>query len=1602
MFYLLSEAIIIIRKGFKMTNNFSTISENLKAGKSAYSPFDLNKLMAEIQPFLLDLTSKIAPFTAEEITDLLNILEPLIEGEMEREFCEALSPETVAGIFDKLLISDNTTDTEKVILAFLDIFRFSEFLVKIYGISGWDQKIELVIEKSNYTFGKLFSRRVSRYKNKTLFCVLNGKNKVNYSWNEVSKIVANYSQSLSNNLNNKNSPVAFLLENSPEMAFLDLACLTSGIVNVMIPANSVPAHIEFILNKTASNLIFVHDEQQLSKIKSIRKNLKHSPLVVLLQGNSTEEWVINFQKFLRKTEISANPKSTIRQTSDTATVMFTSGTTGDPKGIIFTDKNIVYKRFCRALAIPKIGDNDIFLAYLPLFHTFGRYLEMTGSVFLGAEYVFMENPAVETLIANMKFVKPSVFISIPKKWSQIYEYISSKTDLETASPAEIRLALENATGGNLRWGLSAAGYLDPEVFLFMQNNGVELLSGFGMTEATGGITMTPPGEYVRNSIGKPLPGINIKLGEDGELLVKGGYVMKGYFGEAPSETFDNDGWFPTGDIMRMDKNGYIEIIDRKKEIYKNIKGETIAPQKIENFFRDFDSVKQVFLVGDHRPFNTILIVPEMENLNPDLDNLDKIRDYYSSMVVGVNQFLAPFERIVDFRIADRTFSAEKGELTPKGTYKRKVIEANFKDTIEQMYLKPFTELYPDNIPVRLPNWFLREKGCLSTDVISIPGEIAIPKSGISLLVKRSRHKDKKIIKIGSYLYETDYKTVDLQNLLINPLYWIGNKELVDFCGESIVQWYRNSNPDKNLRVVDTVGKMTANPHLIENMNEFIESEEISLWGLHNATLILQMHDINSNFLAVRYLKKVLQHKNLQAYKPALNITLRPYINDSVLIRREMFKLAVVNKAESINNLFRLYFGFNADLLDENLTQFLVEEFNDRNFVRSIEETIDLILHDSEFDNHQNKIMSSLIHLLGAYGILHPTSYELIRQVFVKYQLLTEFPHISVIAGNERTRMREGFRGWLGENHDIAVDIETGEEYRWRDVMIFEQDIDPDDKDRITGVITKTAVLREAIFLLSDAKIIMLANIPPGGVWVSHLRTYHDKVVYRVSVQTRMQGSFEFVLNLNKKLSVAKVREEVNWLILAGSRHFMHELVEDFGGYWEDFDLWSGKFVAGDTVDRYLQRELKRQDESSTEKIAHLWPFFVWNASAAFFNFWKLTGYRLKLGDCSPGNFIIAPHDYQSGTKVVSFSEREAYSNIAELFQYFMKNFVSAVERNYPSIINRHITNYVFSGLINTEGERKGLEILSHLKQHLIKNTSELSSEIMPDLDSYLDKVTTDGFIPKQLYFSIKRFHRWFKLNSEASFEAQAEMLNDLYSTYQLTKLDESYPGSRLRFFLDTIFTQSSQSLINSMKEIFKKYRTNTIQQDEFRVHLSALENEFELSDREKYFITRLSYPHLRPGDTAALLAASSEGFNKTNLVVKYEDYEGETFYIRQPISPKEISKLHQLFQEVNLDISFKPEHEFLVAVSERGFIIGGLFYSFTDAQTVFMDKIVVAGRYRKKGISDKLMNELFNRLPGAGVTFVTTGFFRPEYFYRFGFKIERKYSGLVKTLTTEN
>jgi len=1485
--------------------------------------------------------------------------------------------------------------------SYFEVFRSTKFLTRIYDDNRWPDLIHELLDKTNYTFPRLFNHRVRNYGNKIIITIMESESQMDITWREVSNNVTAISRGLYAILgeNPSTQKIAFLCENSIDMVYFDLACLTSGIVNIMIPANSVPAQIAYILKRTEPSAVVVSGQIQLDKIREIRKDLQFlKSIIIFFEPKIREKDYISIKQLKKageQIEISEIESITEKlKLGDLASVMFTSGTTGNPKGIMFAHRNIVFKRFARAMAIPEIGEQDIFLSYLPLYHTFGRWFEMTGSMFWNARYTCMENASGEAMVNNMQRIRPSIFISIPKKWYQLVERISKDADLERDDDEKILKAIKQITGGKLRWGLSAAGHLDSEVFQFFQRYGIELMSGFGMTEATGGITMTPPGKYIPNSLGKELPGIQIKMAEDGELLIKGPYVMTGYFNPEESDVEMEDGWLPTGDIMKRDENGFIQIIDRKKEIYKNIKGETIAPQKIENFFSEFEFIKNVFLVGDHRYYNTVLIYPNFESTQVDFSamNNEEINNYFSSVIVSVNKFLAPFERIVDYRVIDREFDAAKGELTPKGTYRRLIIEKNFADVINPMYSKTYISINCTSIEIRIPNWFLRDMGLTAHEITYSNNVLHLKDKKWELTIDAADDK----IQIGQFQYKITGKFLDFGKVLNNPLLWLGNEQLVNFTGENIFKWSRMEEQQDSIMFISTREDEVTEYHIKEQLQLLLYKKEYTLLGLHLSALGLVSKNYDEGQLAVEYLDKVADENNIEINSLAVEILKRSIKISNINIQRLAYCALIDSvSVEQLYIISREFFAMDTYFVNPEVIESIQRKILPDDKLNSI---LDLTQYYTELKDMRSV---PLFSLLSKYGAKHPAKFKIIRQKLVQYQLSTDDDKLQETARKARLDMRAGFREWIGDVQQVAVDIETGNEYTWDDVVIFEEDIKEDDKEKILLALKNTALIKEAVFLFSKGRLIQLDGIPPGGVWVSYLGTEHGKSVYRVSIQTRDHGGYDFALNLSIKMTYDEIVEEVEWLIRAGTVHDGQQLVEDFGGFWNDFGLWSEEFIHGQTTGKFLKLIARQKDEKMIERARHLWPFLIWSGISAYADFWHRTGRRLEIDDPSVENVIIPAHDYQTGTRIVSISARKKHENLLDMLLNFYKNFIEQTEEQYPFLKDISDWKYVFSAFPDTFGFKKGIDILRICCEELEDQKGTPNYEMMKkEFEKFKESIAHEGFIPRRLYFAIRRYHRWLELNHQATTQARAASLSELYITYALNELEDSYPETRTMFFYKTVFADSAADLRNNLKTIITELRDKTIKPDDLTIQISSLQKHIDLTDDEKFFLTRLSYPHVSPDDSAEIITLDSGGEARANLVVHREDLDGNGFNIREPINPKEIAKLHQLYMNNKLAVQFRPEHQFLIAVNERGYLIGGIYFYKVDDHVAHLEKIVVDTHYRKKGVSDLLMTEFFKRMKNANHELVTTGFFRPEYFYRFGFKIEHKYAGLVKDLTS--
>lgn len=535
--------------------------------------------------------------------------------------------------------------------------------------------------------------------------------------------------------------VGLIAENRPEWLVSDMAMVSLGIVNVPMYTTLTPKQIEFILNDAGCSCVIVSNQFQLNKVLKILDNVPTTKKVIVMATESSvpDERVIQFKDLLLAGEraLARSPgtiksRSTVVKPSDLLTIIYTSGTTGNPKGVMLSHHNMVTNVRASADCIP-FGPGDIILSYLPLCHSFERMAGYYTAMSCGVTIAYAES--IDTLSENLLEVRPTIVTTVPRLFERIHNRIMKqladaptirRTIFEWGIEAGKRYAaarkkgrpplvlgiarrlfdtlvyrkITSRTGGRIKFFVSGGAALPKELGIFFEAVGIPIIEGYGMTEASPVISVNRVDNYRFGTVGQTIPGVEVRIAEDGEILVKGPNVMLGYWNNEKEtrEAIDADGWLHTGDIGCIDDSGFLSITDRKKHLFVTSGGKNIAPQPIENLIQQSHYVDQFILIGDRRMFCSALIVPDFDALREyarrnNLGNLSKdllikspaIQKLIEDELDHLQKDLSTYERVRRFTLLDQPFTIENGEMTPSMKLRRRVIEEKFKPVIETMY-----------------------------------------------------------------------------------------------------------------------------------------------------------------------------------------------------------------------------------------------------------------------------------------------------------------------------------------------------------------------------------------------------------------------------------------------------------------------------------------------------------------------------------------------------------------------------------------------------------------------------------------------------------------------------------------------------------------------------------------------------------------------------------------------------------------------------------------------------------------------------------------------------------------------------------------------------
>lgn len=538
--------------------------------------------------------------------------------------------------------------------------------------------------------------------------------------------------------------VAILSENTPEWLFCDIGILSAGGVSVGIYASNSANQVAYDMENCGAKFIVAGDEEQLDKILEIREALPQLRKIIIVDMKGlthfSDSMIITFEELLGLGESMADRNPGLFEglvhegkPEDLAILIYTSGTTGPPKGSMISHRNLFFTAKA-SLSINSAHIDDETLNFLPLSHILERLFSMVIPMTSGTISNFAEG--MDTIAQDIREVSPTIFIAVPRIWEKFYSSlilrVKDSTPLEKLAfkwtmgigkkvavyrsrskkpPFYLGIAYKLAYWAVLknlrkflgldrnRYSISGAAPISHDLLDFYRSLGIDIREGYGLTESTGAAIGHYPGDYKFGTVGKPLPGVSVKIADDGEILIKSPGIFMGYLGD-PTKTGETvvDGWLYTGDVGEIDEDGHVIILDRKKDIIITAGGKNITPSEIENQLKFSPYITDSVVIGDRRKYLTCLIMIDDENTMKyaqdnripfttyaSLTKAPEINKLIQKEVDAVNQKLSGVETIKKFRLIDIVLTVDDDEVTPTSKLKRKIVSEKFKDLIEEMY-----------------------------------------------------------------------------------------------------------------------------------------------------------------------------------------------------------------------------------------------------------------------------------------------------------------------------------------------------------------------------------------------------------------------------------------------------------------------------------------------------------------------------------------------------------------------------------------------------------------------------------------------------------------------------------------------------------------------------------------------------------------------------------------------------------------------------------------------------------------------------------------------------------------------------------------------------
>lgn len=1499
--------------------------------------------------------------------------------------------------------------------AYLDATADPAFLLALPDAAArerWADTAVRAIRESGYSLATLLAQRAAAHPDRIFLQDPRERDTPSWSYGEV----ARYARAIAGVfLAARPEPrVAIFCENGVDGAVTDLACLTTGILVTPLNVHLDDETLAWIFHRLDINIVVTDTDEREARAREAAKGAGQRVVVYRTgSGGGEARGGGSAPRRLRREcaelDLDAAAGRLAGRQPDImapATVMFTSGSTGRAKGVVFSQSMLVTKRFARAAALPSVGRNEVLLCYLPLFHTFGRYLELLGTLYWRGTYVFAGNPSAEALMAQLAVVRPTGLISVPVRWTQIREHCLELMEAAGDARSDERVVRE-VVGNRLRWGLSAAGYLDPRVFRFFQRHGVDLCSGFGMTEATGGITMTPPGGYVDGTVGPSLPAIETRLSDQGELSIAGPYVAAyldedGPPGSLPALDPDAERWLPTGDLFRRHDDGYYEIVDRIKDIYKNSRGQTVAPQRVERRFVDVPGIRRTFLAGDGRDHNVLLVVPDPDDPVVADQDEESRNEYLARVVASANAGLAPYERVVRFAVLDRDFAAERGELTPKGSYRRKAIEASFAPVLESLYRSSHVELEAGGVAVRIPRWFFRDLGILDDDVVARDGALENRRTGRRLLLHRTEAGR---VRVGDLEYELRTEPLDLGLFARQPRLWLGNPSLAAFSPCKTGWDVALRGVAATVRLPRPARRRPARPAFDapEGLNDdalrdLHQLAATALFGVQGDALSaidrlgneLARGDARAGSTLRRRLEALAFHRDPRVRARAY----RTLLLDAPLIDHE--------------NVFPSFIESGLPFLDEESIAAIATARRGERRLQALRQRLHTYRTELPWPGPptRRRQFRRIFRMLADYARNHRHDFVAVQAELAAWALFDGDPVLARAAQrhlDELTAWHEERLG-AGAPDGPARAPAPGET---AGKVVFEYGIPLEERTRLEAVLGDPTFLRASIARAFGDEGFAWAAVGSDGVWVSHLPSHHRLRIYRLGINLLDGRHYDLLLVSGETLRRRAVQDTVLWLAALSDQPFGAPVLPRFGAWRRDLGAVTVAYLSELTAWERIRELSGRYDDIADPAPAGsaLRKLYV-RALAAFFRAWEQSGFRIVPGAVTPSNVALPDADFHERTSILSLAGWRPYGGPASLVRPMVRSFYRLASAHYPQTRPALRLSWIFDACIEALGPSTGRLFLEALDEALEQDEQDADCvALRAALRDHRAALDRHEYVPLAVVCAVDRFHEWARRNPAASRAAREDATIQMVQLYRLERFATAH---RYRVYRDTYFADADEGVAEAFDRLvdrcLQEPRTLPAHLEELSTLQARIRDPFD-----RAVFSRMIFPRARRSQQLEVLALGEADEQRVVIRSAIRDRGGAEYAVREPVSAAEVGQLYHLILEAGYPIRVAGEDRQLVVLDREERIVGGLSYRLEPvspdregeedgAAVATVDGIVIAAPLVHRGLGGRLLEDFCVRMAGQDARVVRTNFFLGGLFSKHGFRVDRRWGGLVRVL----